>query len=414
MPITEVEATQELAIQLENRLASYSPGDAIAGRVVRKTHTVSTRGWVTIRLFGRAKSKLTIRRNNGNNTTTHHYRGRFNFFAPNGTCQKIFDGPVHIPPDGSLQEWPFTLVIPTGPSPSSVKAGNLQDRSFLPLDVGTIAASSLPSSFAFSNHRWREQFHCFVEYYLEAEFRQEKKSQLSRATLPIVVLATSSTYPFESFDLKARTYSGCIQTQRLIPGLESAELSFRQRTQKWFGSSKVPKFSFSIQVDCPAVIQLQNPNPIPFRIRIVPDRKQSSESLVDLPQTLALTSLYMQIEATTSIICDASFSPRTASGSGTYAFAPKGSVLGIRKPITIESGADSKALDLGALLGLSLHPQHANARGKPLPQFGKIYPSFVTYNIKHSHRLRWELSLETAGEVMKITGEQSVSILAAS
>jgi hypothetical protein len=413
MPITEVNATQELAIQLENRPNPYSPGDAITGRVVRKTHTVSTRGWVTIRLFGRAKSKLTIRRNNGNSTTTHHYRGRFNFFVPNETCQKLFDGPVHIPPDGSLQEWPFTLVIPTSPSPSSVKAGNLQDRSFLPLDVGTIAASSLPPSFAFSDHRWREQFHCFVEYYLEAEFRQENRSQLSTATLPIAV-ATSSVYPFESFDLKARTYSECIQTQRLIPGMENAELSFRQRTQKWFGSSKVPQFSFSIQVDYPTMIQLQNPNPIQFRIRVVPDHKRSSESLVDLPQTLALTSLYMQIEATTSIICDASFSPRTASGSKTYAFAAKGSVLGIRKPITIASDSDAKTLDLGALLGLSLHPRHANARGKPLPQFGKIYPSFVTYNIKHSHRLSWELSLEAAGEVVKITGEQAVSILAAS
>ena len=414
MPRTCAKSTQELAIQLDDKPFSYCPGDVIIGGVVRKVHTVSTRAWVTITLHGRAKSKLTVRRNNGSGTTTHHYRGRFNFFAPNETCQKIFDGPVHIPPGGDPNAWPFALTIPTRPSPLSVKAGNSQDRSYLPLNDEAIATSSLPSCFAFENQGWGPTFHGFVEYYLEAEFRQENGSHLSTATLPIVVQAASTPYPFETFDLKARTYPGCIKTQRLIPGMEDAELSFRQKTQKLFGSSKVPQFSFSVQVDCPTVIQMQNPIPIPFKIRIIPNRGQTSDIIVDIPQTIMLRSLTMELEATTSIICDGSFSSRTASGTQKQHFADKGTVLGLRSPIAIPSDSDAKAFDVGAFLELSLHPQYASVRGKPLHPFAQIYPSFITYNIKHSHQLRWDLSLELAGESLKVSGGQAISILGAS
>ena len=414
MPRTELKTSPELSIKLDDPVASHYPGETVTGEIIRRIHTVSTRAWITIRLYGRTKSKLTIRRNNGNNTTTHHYRGRFNLFGPGEICQKVYDGPVHIPPGGGPQTWRFALIIPTGPSPRSVKMENLQDRSFLPLNDADIAASSLPPTFAFESAGWRERFHCFVEYYLEAEFRQENSSHIAKAAVPIPIPTASIPYPFEKFDLNTRKYPGCIKSQRLIPGMENAELSFRQKTQKLFGSSKVPQFSFSVQVDYPTTIQMQNPNPISFKIRIVPDRARTSDVILDVPQTIKLTSLSMEIEATTSIICDATFSARTANATEKHNFANRVPLLGNRSPITISPDPDAKALDLGALLELSLHPQHASVGGRALPQFGRLYPSFVTYNIKHSHRLRWQLILEAAGESAKFTGEQAVSILAAS
>ena len=293
-------------------------------------------------------------------------------------------------------------------------AGNNQDYSYLPLNAEYIATSLLPSCFAFENLGWGPTFQGFVEYYLEAEFRQENVTHLSTATLPIVVLASSAPDPFKTFDLKTRTHPDCIKTQRLIPGMEDAELSFRQKTQKLFGSSKVPQFSFSVQVDCPTVIQMQNTIPIPFKIRIIPDRRRTSDIIVDVPQTIVLTSLTMKLEATTSVICDGSFSPHTASGTQNHHFGDKGTVLGLRSPITIPSDPDAKALDVGAFLELSLHPQHASVRGKSLHPFAQVYPSFITFNIKHSHRLRWDLILEMVGESLKVSGEQAISILAAS
>lgn len=414
MPQTGLKATRELAIRLDDSLTSYCPGDTIIGAVVRNVHTVSTRAWVTIKLHGRAKSKITVHRSNGNGgSTTKHYRGRFHFFTLDETRQMLFDGPVHIPPGGDPQVWSFALAIPRRPSPGAVKQGNSQDRSYLPLNDEAIATGSLPSSFTFDNQSWRSNFHGFVEYYLEAVFRQENDSHLTTAILPIILRPDSIPYPLPT-NLKSRIHPGHVKTHRLIPGMENAELSFHQKTQKFFGSSKVPQFSFTVYVDSPTVIQMQNDIPIPFKVRIVPNRERTSDIIADVPQTIMLTSLTMELKATTLVICDGTFSPHTASGTKEYNFAAKGTILGLRDRITVPSDLEAKALDVGAFVGLSLDTQCAKSRGKPLYQFGKLYPSFITYNIKHSHQLSWELNLEVAGETTKVCGQHPVSILAES
>lgn len=412
MPKTGPSGSPELTIKLDANRLCYNPGDTIIGGVSRNVLTVSTRAWVTVRLYGRAKSKLTVRRSNGNSTTTHHYRGRFNLLAQTETCQQLFDGPVHIPPNSNAKIWPFAITIPTSPCAHAVKSGNAQDRSFLPLNDGVIAASSLPSSFMFEKDGYHKQFHGFVEYYLEAGFRQENSNHLSKATLPLTVLETPSPYPFQNFDLKSRESYHCIKTQRLVPGMENADLTFHQKAQKFFSSSKVPQYAFSVKVDYPTIIQMQNPNPISFKISIVPNREQTSDIIVDVPQTITIATLSMELQATTSIICDGTFSSKTASGTIKHPF---GFLVGHRSsPITITPGPDTKELDLGALAGLSLHPRQAYARGQPLQAFSLVYPSFVTYNIKHYHHLKWDLVLKAAGESVKVSGLFPVSILAAS
>ena len=95
-------------------------------------------------------------------------------------------------------------------------------------------------------------------------------------------------YPLADFDLKTRIYPACIRTQRLIPGMENAELSFRQKTQKLLGSSKVPLLWYNVHVDYPAVIQLENPIPIPFKVRVVINRQRTSDIIVDVPQKIEL------------------------------------------------------------------------------------------------------------------------------
>jgi hypothetical protein len=411
MPRTDIKATPELAIQLSDGQRTYRPGDTIIGSVIRRVHTISPRGWVTIKLYGRAKSKKTVRRNNPSTNTiqTRHYRGRFNFFAPNETCQKLFDGIIHIPPNSGPQAWPFSLTIPTRASPRSVISGNMQRDSYQPLNEGAIAASSLPSSFMFVDEGWRTSFHGFVEYYLEAEFWQENKSSPTIATLPLAIRAPSIPYPLVDFDMKSRTFPSCIKTQRLIPGMEDAELSFRQMAQKFFGSSKVPQFSFSVQVECPAVIQLENPNPIPFKIRVISDRQRTSDIVTDFPKSMALGALKIELKAVTSVICERE---HTADGIEMFNIVDTGTLV---NPISVPSGTAAEALDLGAILELYLHSDHLNVRGKRSRQFRSlIYPNFITYNIKRTHQLKWEFRLSVVGESIKISGEQPVSVLAAS
>lgn len=404
MPRTERKATPELAIQLDENPSYFCPGDTIIGGVVRKVHTVSTRAWITVRLHGRSEAKLT-------EPAGGHY-GRSHLFNLNETCQTLLDGPVHIPPGGDPQVWPFGLTIPTRAFLGAAKQGNTQDGSYVFLTEEAIGSSSLPSSFAFDNKSPSLHFHAFVEYYLEAVFRQENDSSPTKATLPIRVRADSTPYPLSTFNLISMVYPTRIKTHRLIAGMESTELSYYQKSQKFFGSSKVPQLSFTVYVESPAILQMQNPIPIPFTIRIGPSREQTTDRIAGVPQTIILTSLTMELKATTLIMCEGNDGPRTASGNKEYNFAPKGTVLG-HGPITIplDSNSESTALDVGAFVGLSLDYQYAKSKGRPLREFGYLYSSFVTNNIRHSHQLSWEFVLEVAREKKKIVGFHRVSIL---
>lgn len=422
MPQTFSKSGPELAIRLESQSIYNNPGDTIIGTVVRKEPTVSPKALVTIKLYGRAKSKDTVRQGN----TSREYSGCFNLLSEGDIFEKLFEGPVHIPPEGGAQSWPFALTIPMAPSPRSVISWHTKEYSYLPLDAATIAASSLPASFAAIDCGWGD-VQAYVEYYLEAQFRQETHSaaqflshsavphvSTSNATLPILLQGDSLPYPLEDFRLQKRIFPGSIKSQHLVPGMENSELSFHQQMRQFLGSSKVPEFHFNVHVEYPGVIQLQNPNPIPFKIHIVPDRERTSDILKDISYTLEITSLTMAIISGTSIICSGGSSPHRAYDSNKHKFAKKKTVLGLPDSINIQSGSDSKAFDIGASLDLNLLSEHVTVRGKKMDRFRRIVPSFITYNIKHSHQLKWELDLELSGESTRITSQMPVSVLAAS
>lgn len=406
MPITRRKATPELAIYLEKTPTSFSPGDTLVGAVVRTAHIVSTRAWVTIKLYGRAKSELTEDSGDCGPPSI----ADFKFFSPNDTCQDLFDGPMHIPPEGGRQTWQFALTIPKRQSPRSVKAGHTDNNSYLPLTDDAITASPLPSSFLFNSVDMHGQpNHCYVEYYLEAELRQQSDFSLINATLPIIVQAVPVSSQPQSYNLRTKTIPSHVRTQRLIPDIKDTGLSFRQKIQKFVHSSKVPQFSFDVQVDYPTIIKIQNTAPIPFMIRVIPDHNKTSE--VVGPQTVTLVSLRMNLISATSMIHTGNLTSTGAIGKIDHYFAPKDTVLGIHGPITIPSDPDSKALDIGALLQLSLDTRCARTGDRAWPRFSQVFPDFVTYNIKHSHSLRWELHLEVAGEIIKATGQYHVTIL---
>lgn len=421
MPQAHTQSSAELAIQLEGNSKFNSPGDTIIGRVIRREHTVTPKAVVTIKLFGRAKSKVTEHANN----SWDAHRGCFNLFPERGIFEKVFEGPVHIPPDGGPEAWPFALTIPMAPSPRSVTAGNSKEYSYLPLDNETIAGSSLPATF--TCYGSSSDIEAFVEYYLEAEYVQETHSahSLSRSSLPhrstskatllILLRGDSTPYPLEDFGLRKRIYPGSIKSQHLVPGMETAKLSFHQQMRQVLGSPKVPEFGFNAHIEYPGVIQLQNPNPIPFKLWIVPNRERTSDILEDIQYTLAITSLTMTIIENTSVICYGSFSiPHYGDDAVDHKFAAKKTILGLPDSFDIQSGLDTKALDLGASLQLTVFSNHARVRGKALGGFPTLRPSFITYNIKHSHQLRWEMDLELAGESVHLISQTPVSLLAAS
>ncbi|EON98414.1 hypothetical protein UCRPA7_6063 [Phaeoacremonium minimum UCRPA7] len=347
---------------------------------------------------------------NGQNKSV--YRGRFTLFE---THEKLFEGPIHVPPDGEPQVWPFAIAVPKGPSPRLVSSGNEQKYSNLSLKLEDIEKQSLPPAFYYAGDSWGKKFHGYVEYYLEAEIRLSGSgSPAGTATLPIFVRPPSSPIPITDFDLKGRSFGGLIKSQRLVPGMETTELSFKQKTQKFFGSSKVPEFIYSLEIDYPTVIQLGNPNTIPFKIRLLPNRSRTSDIIEDVPQKVTLTKLTMELKANTAVRCAGTFSSHDADKTAKHPIHLAQVMVGVGS-IVVPSSVDEEAIDLGALLDLRLDARRPYTMGRQLSPFqNRLAPSFTTYNIRHSYRLKWEVTISIAGESTSLSGEYPVSILAPS
>jgi len=409
MPRTVPKSSPALEILLDGGGGPFRPGDVITGRVVRHAAVVSSQVSVAIQLHGRSKSKMTVSRGQAG---TSIYRGRFNFFDPEQNRQQLFNGPIHIPPDGNAEEWTFALTVPSGLDPSTVAKGNDQKHSYLPLGPQDVASHSMPPVFYTSGVWITTSYHCYVEYFLEAKLHVESAGgSTDTAALPVNIIPASTPDMITDFDLSRRSFLGRISTHRLIPGMETAELSLHQRTQKLFGSSKVPQFAFSIQVDCPKVLQLGNHNHIPFRVLVTPDRAQTTDAIRDSPQPVTLTAMTFEIKAATKMICRGTLTSHTSSDTRRVGFDLKPAIARLQSPIVLPSGEKAEPLDIGELLHLSV--TSATPRGHRFfsSNKGQLYPSFETYNIRHNHRLKWSLTVTAAGESTELSSEVDIALL---
>lgn len=324
-----------------------------------------------------------------------------------------------------------------------------------------------------------------MEYHLEAELLQEGSHHGKPVTaiLPIQVRAPSTPYPLVNFDLQRRAFPSSVRAYRLVPGMENAELSLKKKSKQFFHSSKVPAIGFMVWTSCPAVIQLGNPTPIPFLVRIVADRKQTSEVLHDAPEMARVKHLEFRVEAHTKVIAPGKLSIHDGSdsvrhdinmpitlnvvqrtpheakdaetthngeeeevthyvnektskerppppGDAQDSAGPSSEQLPTYKaatgqpstappgPLYIQCswGDEEMPRDIGSALGFRIFPTHAVALGRPITGGFRepICPDFTTYCIKHSHRLRWKMVLEIAGETVKFQSEQPVTVMGAS
>lgn len=303
-------------------------------------------------------------------------------------------------------------------------------------------------------------------------------------------------YPLANFDLKHRSWPCEVSTYRLVPGMENVELSFKQKSQKFFHSSKVPTLGFTFEYFCPAVIQLGNSTPIPFLVRMIPEKKRTSEVLHDVPATARLNFLQFTLKADTTVIAPGTWGTHdgddtvkhninvpvmpsvlqttTQGVSNTDTTELKGENSVTQKPLPVHEktseeksipedahhcqnsggtsasaeypssgpaseqlptykasikqphtprpgllllsgswGTEEVPLDVGAAVGLRLYPTHAMALGRPIAGTVDvpICPSFTTYCIRHSHRLKWKMVIEIAGETVKLESEQPITVM---
>ncbi|RGP60354.1 hypothetical protein FSPOR_10686 [Fusarium sporotrichioides] len=402
MPRTGTSCSSLLGIRLEGDQHSYAPGDTIIGCVYRRNHVVSANASIFISVSGRTKTKIVVSR--GNSTST--YRGRFNLIPPRNR-QKIFQGPLHIEFGGDEQVWPFAITLPKYVDPDHLQNGE-QSESFLPLRT---ADHVLPSTYTYPTVGHTE---AFVEYYLTAAMHLGGKSETVEATLPITVAGMDPTPPIADFGLKRARSSHQITTYRLVPGMDEVKLSFSQKFKQALQTTSVPQFAFDLFVGLPTTIQLDNPNPLPVQLHVVPNRKDTSEVLHDVPQKVKLSFLSIQVVTTTEVMCEGTFTPHTKDKNAEVNLGIMNVLSRAKDGIYIPCTNDCSPIDIGAMIDLRLGcfgPGFPHRRGVQGHSFN---PSFTTYNIRQSHRLKWEIRGTIAGELFKENGAIPVKLLAPS
>ncbi|KAH8901083.1 hypothetical protein GQ53DRAFT_800702 [Thozetella sp. PMI_491] len=407
------ESGPSLAIELVDAPRAYRAGDIVLGKISRRLPIVSPRGWVTIKLTGRAKTK--IKRRSGDSSTV--YRGEYQLFSVPQPQEKIYDGPLHVPPEGEGVSWPFAIAIPDHANPTLVAAGQAQDHTNLSLKPEDLVRHPLPATFQCSQpSSWGSDYDGFVEYWIEATLHLEGRSLVAKATLPVQFRAPSTFTPVADLKLLQRSHKCTVATIRLIPGMENTELSFKQKARQFFGSSKVPFYRWETQIKVPTIIQLEHPEPIPLYVRVVHGLMPSSEIIRDVPQIITIESLNLSIKSMNEVVCPGNWTATAHTEDGhdhiDLGLIPVFNELKRQGPIVVPQGEDADFLNLGEHMELGLDANRVCALGRPVRKLSHtLYPTFTTYNIKQSYALRWEITFNVAGELYPVTGDSPLQIL---
>ncbi|KAK1566144.1 uncharacterized protein LY79DRAFT_572624 [Colletotrichum navitas] len=347
MPPTSRTTNDKLSIELLDPRVPCFPGSVIHGHIVRKAPLNTTSATVRARLQGRAKAKLV--NDNGNSKTI--YRSRFPFWGESDVSDTVHEGAINIGAEESLS-WPFSLKIPTDVSETTVNSC-LKDKEkrnyFIKAPLKADAAAELPGqplpgTYHYSNSGFSKKWHGYVEFWIEATVTvkgaKERIWKTFQATLPIRVNSKPPPWPpISDFELTKREFPGCVSSHRLVPGMEQVGLSFKQKTRELFSSSKVPTFNYTVQMMCPAAIQLGNPSAIPFTLSAIPIWEKTSQVIVDVPQVMTIKSATVEIETTTSIICPGTFSTHLGSKSNLPSY-----ILFLARTVSARACTTSKLL----------------------------------------------------------------------
>ncbi|KAE8165117.1 hypothetical protein BDV40DRAFT_79155 [Aspergillus tamarii] len=415
MPQTPKTGNENINIDLASPPGwTYIGGDTVIGNVVRRSHIVTPDAQVILTLVGRVKTKITVKRNNGQTTSTSHYRGRWHLFRT--SRETLFRGPLHLP-EGSVNDpltWPFSVEIPTRPS-DQVLQGHCKEESYLPLDKEILAQSALPASFFSSDRGWRTSSEGFVEYYLEAELRYGRSGsfEVETATFPITIRQVPQAGIF-NYELKSCVLAGRAKSQRLLPGMEHAELSLKQKTQKLFGSSKVPEFHYTVEVSLPYAIKLGHPAPVPIIIGIKPS--SASPEISDVTQKVHLNWVNMTIKSETLVRAPGNLTPTYAhnhSHSSSHTVGLRKAFLRLENPVVFTTGKGNQPIDIGNMLGLVFHPDGSTVGGRRNTTYSGPSPDFITWNILHRNELELEVSLTVAEETKEFKISSGLKILPA-
>ena len=372
---------------------AFAPGDTIIGNIVRHMPIVTPEAVVSISLTGRVKSKIV----KSSGQSKHVYRDDWRLLPARQII--IFKGPLHLAADSTEPlTWPFSIPIPTEQA-NSCRIGHGKNACLLPLDQDHPNHHILPGTFFAENVGFGPTAYGLVEYFLQAHLYYisggDRKSL--DAVLPITLRHTVEHTDRRNM-LRTMSRFQRIQSQRLLPGMEGADLSFKQHAQKFFHSSKVPEFHYELRFTVPEVIQLDDPAPIPIQLEIVPVLDRCSVSLKGVPRKVRIDWIQLTIKERTRIMAPSNFWDMAHEVSFSESRNQPAFGGSLKSPLDVMTGKGFEPLSIGSMFQLVLRSSGLEAGDRPMMRTRCIYPDLLTYSIHRSHEQKWKVSVTVAGE----------------
>lgn len=459
---------------------TFAPGDTVIGTVVRRNHLVTPKATLDLRLTGHTQTKIDdfvagYAGYGGYPGYGPHpmpgavgrQHGAYWNLLPTWKANVLWNDTLHISPDDD-DNWsvPFEVPIPVSLEKEFLRRHHHAEESYLPVDAHadahdetSLATQVLPGSFLarrpYDPSAGNGGCEGSIVYKLEATLRYTHGGSPTtiKASCP-VTLRHISQHPPAYNDSKHDGDSGSgsgsgsgsdklahrcsypvtVQTHRLNPALqdERAHLSFSQKTQQFFGTSKVPQFTYRVEFGMPRTVSLSSTlregndsSTFPLTLAIVPDSHphKTSPALHGNTQTFQVRSMRISLDAVTEVRATGGGGKGIRTAHHVYPHAVFVSMSSSSSNVVELIASDEKSVskvDIGSLLGLRLGPNGLLRRGMSSSagarsaengaRVNALYPDFTSFLIKHSHKLSCEVEVRVAGESVKVHSAMSVVV----
>ncbi|CCT72595.1 uncharacterized protein FFUJ_12475 [Fusarium fujikuroi IMI 58289] len=373
MPQTPAKKGPELTIHLDRPDSTYIPGEVITGHITRKSHIVASSATVTISLHARSKSRMVARR--GHLTST--YRGRFDLVQSAEYSKTVFEGPIHIAEHDVEQRWVFSIRLPDHIDVSALQLLAGPDQTYL---TAELSEQPLPPTFLIERYEYMSGMSAFVEYFLQAELKTASRgSGSAEAILPFRMLYTNPE-PFPAhIDLHTTRQTLALQGDNPLVA--------------------------SVEIQTPTTLQIEAPGPMSFVVF----------AKIGLP-SLQITRIFMNVVAKTEIKCPKGKNIHETDCEARVTLHAEDAFNQYDGDLYIpwqRSSMDTQHLQ-GSGLGSEMRPLESLDIGAQLnlrlQRSKDLYPSFQTFNIRHTHRIQWEMTVEAAGKSFELSGEEPIKV----
>ncbi|KAL2808260.1 hypothetical protein BJX63DRAFT_436315 [Aspergillus granulosus] len=394
---------------------TYKPGDTISGYVYRTapvSGVIPLTTTITVTLIGHSTANI--------ETNTGRYESSFDIFDGRVETLVLHSSEARLqrPDESDGLCWPFAFTIPF--SVRDVRDYMRHSTGFYSSPDGSEGPTFVPpGSFSLAESvadccsgRGEASIKYSVEAKMELVFNDEGRGTFKvshTATAPFQIENLSFSEPIANFGSKIETMQRGVYSYKLVPGIEG--LTLAQRARKALMSSSVPRFATRVSVSLPVFLQIGNPNPIPVTVAFEPIASSTSEILHDVPQTLTITVLSIQLRPKTTMRADKTVASlndsKTVTKTGMWiSILPFTAIRDLRAVHDQEVsvvitpgpvGTCTELLELGAILDFRLHEN--------------LHPSFETYNIARSWELGCEMEVSVAGEKFRVGSTRNVVVL---